>query len=359
MNRLFLSTASAAVLLAGAAHAETTVDVGQVFLNVQDATNSIDVVHNNHGVAQDATNLGNGLIDERAGNAANYDDVNQIAIGAQNAANDVSSYYGMWTDLEQNATNVTNLVNVQDVNELVQITAAVQNADNFADYGQAVTDVGQSASNIANLAEVDDAKNHGDFILQLSLTGQDASNHLNFHGNPPPTHPASGASNVEGLTQEATNVANLLNADDVRNVIQGALLAQKATNTAEFGIGLTDGEQTATNVGNLINADEITNVAIQGAIGEQTAVNRAVTNASGNHHAGSINGLDQSASNLANVITAQDGLTGSAGFIPEAVQVSAVSQTARNVIDGNGGTGNLTQGATNVSNLVSITVDVE
>lgn len=352
MKRVFLSTASAAVLLAGAANADTTVDVGQVFLNVQDATNSIDVVHNNNDVAQDATNLGNALIDERTGNAANYDDVGQIAIGAQNAANDVSSFYGMWTDLDQNATNVTNLVNVQDVNELVQITAAVQRARNVADYGQAVTDVSQSASNIANLAEIDDAKNYGDYILQLSLTGQDASNHLNFHGD-------ASLGGVDGITQEATNVANLLNADDVRNVIQGAYLAQEATNTAEFGVDLTDGEQTATNVGNLINADEITNVALQGAIGEQTAVNRAVTSATGNHLAGSINGLDQSASNLANVVTAQDGLTGSAGFIPEAVQVSAVSQTAKNVIDGNGYTANIGQTATNVSNLVSITVDVE
>jgi hypothetical protein len=360
MQRILLSSvATAALLASGAALAtEVNVDVSQTFENIQLGGNLLNVLHNNTDVEQTVTNLANGIIDER-GNDGDWDDLDQYFGGLQVSGNVAVTEYGQWNDLTQEATNVANLVNVDDVDTIWQNAEGFQFSVNYAEYGQWVDEAAQSASNLANVVEIDD----GDKIKQFAFINQAAINALHYDG----VAEATGGNcyqdrngDVAELVQEATNVANLLNAGDVEDVYQDADIDQVALNLASFGKGISDSSQTATNVANLAQFEELDGDIDQIAEGEsQKAANVLAASVSGgamgDYLTGTIENVSQTSSNLQNVIIAGD-IDGHHG-VTEVVQQSYTPQMAGNIALGSGFTNNLTQGATNVSNLVTVTVE--
>lgn len=349
MRLVFLSSVSAAMLLSGAAVAgggghHINVDVGQAFLNVQDASNAVEAAAGASDIGQDASNIANAVIDERGGPLNSYDDVLQLSFGAQNAINTAVAEAAGVDDIAQSATNVANLVNVNRVDDIGQISFADQIAGNQLVPAGNATDLAQSASNLVNVAEIGTA-GRGSLVGQISATSQAASNEM------------FGGAALGDIAQDATNVANLLNAERINGAIQAVGLDQDAYNAVDFRSGLTDLEQTATNVGNLADAGTIKGPIVQGALGVQQATN-AVGGIVGGGANGTVVDLAQSASNLVNVVTTRNGVAGGSRFLPELAQVSNVGQSASNAVTAPAVAG-LVQGATNVSNLISVTVDMD
>lgn len=364
MNRVLLSGVAATALLASGAAlaAEVKVDIKQVHENFQGAGNFLNVLHNNTDVTQTATNLANGVIsDDEA--YADFDDIKQTFDSVQGALNIAVTEYGQWNDLAQEATSVANIVTADDVDEVFQKASGLQFSGNYAEYGQWVDGASQTASNIANLVEVDEA----DELVQFSSAIQLSGNVLHYDGY------ASDSvdGKVDDLTQSATNVANLINADDVNDIYQSAFVAQAGINYAEFGGHIVDtpdtngvteaaeaSTQSATNVANLAQLGELDYSLSQSAYGPgQLAANILVAKVGvPNHYQnGSIQDVAQTASNLQNVLIAENIRGGAYGY--DVVQTSFAPQLAVNAAFGSGFVNNLTQGATNVSNLVSVTVE--
>lgn len=352
MKKLFVTTAMSMALASSPALASDT-DISQVMTGVQNAINDLSVTHNNNGTTQSSTNAAN-LIDWEA---VSFDDLKQSANGVdQTARNEVSSVFGMWTDLTQTSTNVLNSIDISDdggvevstVEQTIRNDTA-QSAVNKADYNQALNDfVDQDAINAGNLF------NGRDINEEISQTFDASSSQL---ASNVATGGGDGAS-VEGLAQAATNVVNSITADDTESDVlpatQAARGSQRATNGLDFGDGgLTDSEQTATNAANLITLDELRGTSLQTASLSQIANSTAKFVGAGNQwEDGNISDFSQSGTNAANILTANS-LSSISGQL-EVSQTSIATQSVNNTINGMGGTNTITQTAANVANSVSM-----
>lgn len=356
MNKLLLTTAIATILSAGAgpAFADNT-DIDQVLHDMQTALNSININFDSTGVSQSAVNAGNLINLEEE-----LDDVFQITWADQVAKNYAFTKYGSWNDFDQTATNVANSLSLPttngpngDVENVTQIATgfADQFAQNMAIYETSASEVTQDATNAINLIALDDV----DQMIIQNVSPGTFQTSMNFlvGGN---SH-----SQVDKAAQAATNVANIIDADELNVVYQNAGNVQLAANLLDFGDGgwspqhdLNESTQAATNAVNIVTVDDLNKKIDQDSWGNQTALNTALYVGSGHQwYDGTVVDLEQTATNVANVITV-------GGDLPdwshntEIDQFSSTTQFANNVLSGMGNLTDVVQSATNVANSIGV-----
>jgi hypothetical protein len=374
----YLKTVPLAVILScgtSMAFAGSNTDVSQVLDGLQKALNSIDHYHNGNNISQSATNAGN-LISETD---VDLDDIHQFSATPQIAVNEVSTVFGGWSDITQEATNVVNSldqgsgahVDVSTVSQKVNHSAD-QFAINKIDYSQAIGGIGgantQTAVNAANLVTTGDINGNIDQAfgwrtLQLAVNSATGGGDASF---------------VDDLAQEATNVANSITANNVNDgwgwwpdVDQTALGAQVALNTIEFGAGAGGGSgsitdtsdlstvalnassQAGTNVANLVTLSDLNGTSSQYASVYQKVSDVAdYTGPNGGYQLGEVSGFSQTGMNAANLLTAAS--LPSFSHDLEVSQISDSYQKVSNSLSTVGGLGNITQSATNVANSLSL-----
>lgn len=239
--------------------------------------------------------------------------------------------------------------------DITQFLSASQKAlDTINIAGDAEGTTAQTAINAGNLVNLQDAndQNLGD-IWQTDYAPQFANNWAD-----------SIFGSFDGLTQEATNVAN-----SISNVNQAFAIYQKATGPQiagnEIGYGATNfvfddsgvlnATQKATNVSNIASLTSLTAFSTQTSDSWQSASN--ATSYFGPPPffltvPAPISNLDQEATNATNLLSVNN-LPTAFSFLPEISQTATGSQLATNIVNVPSVTGNLTQAATNVANSVA------
>lgn len=278
--------------------------------------------------------------------------IDQIAVGIQQALNDISDVTAA-VDVEQDAVNAANLVNLTDAQGLDSISQwswLKQEASNsLTGFLPTISDVSQSATNVVNSISLDTADVLDD-IVQSAKIDQTAANDI------------AVAYKITDVSQEAVNAANLITVDaspDLEDIEQVAVGHQSATNSIQFklsidGNALDDDDmlipsaQSATNVANSATVDKVSKTLSQFSLTGQTASNTADSILDGwGYGFSKIWDLDQSAVNAANLVQI--------GEINDSLDISQVAfagQLATNGIDVNGTVTNVTQSATNVANSI-------
>ncbi|MBD8066584.1 hypothetical protein IC608_14000 [Devosia sp. PTR5] len=260
----------------------------------------------------------------------------------------------------QEAVNAGNLVNIEtdiDLANVEQNASVYQFASNLLD-GDAwffnssdMTGVTQSATNVANSISSDSLVKAA---KQTAGDAQMASNAvLGTYG-----------SKLYDLQQAATNVVNTVTAGTSKTVNQYSTTDQVAVNVIYGGWGGYDADavdweddvedvstQAAVNAANLVNLDSLTGAIKQTSYGSQDAINKAI-------FSGNVYDLGQSATNVANSV--------SVGSITPAVfdclcydgwevnQLANVDQFAKNLLVTVGDVNNTIQSATNIANSINV-----
>ncbi|WP_227284168.1 hypothetical protein [Boseongicola sp. H5] len=343
-------------------------------LDIPDGSSVGDIIPNTQN-AVNALNIATVLSDRGPITST----ITQSVYGSTQTANNILwglDYSDQLGYLDQSATNVANSMSLDtdndagmDLDVLSQTVDSLdQNALNSIDYGSSVSDVTQSATNAANVAVVGDINKYSDQFYSDSY--QLATNTV-----------ADGSSwgSVEDLTQSATNVINSLSGDDLGNgpynwdIVQYVNMVevghepeelQFASNYVSFGTGsyhgIGDGlvnlEQAATNAANLISVETVYGTIRQFAVGlDQQAYNTAEP---GSHYwggdvVGQVGVTEQSATNAANILTAE--VLPSLSGVTDIVQMSVNGQQfAINSLVTNGMVNNFAQSAVNVANSISL-----
>lgn len=188
-------------------------DVLQTIMAKQVAANKVTGFKSVEDVTQAATNIANVI-------SIDLDDVNlgfldQVASGYQAATNYVGYGAGGAKDVSQEALNAVNLISVETLGAVDQASTVAQAAINTVKFegpgyyfhGINVTDVSQDATNVANVASA----SAGFFtfescdcieVTQTATAPQTAMNAI--YG------PSGYMSKLNGATQSATNIANIL-----------------------------------------------------------------------------------------------------------------------------------------------------
>lgn len=348
MRRMLLTSAAALALLAGPALAAGDTDINQSMGAVQDILNSVEVVHDTTTLTQQGTNLAN-VID-----AAALDDVNQIIDGIveQGVTNAMVSDGGMLNVVDQSAINGANVLTadaISTANQLAQL-GFVQEVANTLAVGHGLNasvdhDALQSGVNMANIASL----GTGTDVYQYGWGDQDIVNAALYTG--PGT-----AGTFQNLTQEATNLTNVLTGTAVDDIAQDAYTFQVIDNGIVFGQGLSETTQAGTNLANVVNLADTFDIVGQDALGTQTVTNNASYNGVGAGAVnGAIHGLGQRGVNGGNVLSA--GTLPSISGVQEITQTGTMVQTVSNTLTGMGATSGLTQAGTNIQNVVSVITD--
>lgn len=199
-------------------------------------------------------------------------------------------------------------------------------------------------------------------ILQVVHGIQEAINEIDFSGT------------GEGIVQEATNAANLIDYDggsDIGSIVQDSSVDQLAKNTLDLGkgdltsVGKIDNSQTATNLANIVSLDALDDSLFQASSGTQDAINLASYSSgpmmSFKHGGGGmpsspdVSDFTQEAVNAANIATIDDLPEFEFGF--EMVQFACADQFAFNSLSGVGDLSKITQTATNIANSIGSSSD--
>jgi hypothetical protein len=369
MKKLLIATTAIGLALAAhTAKAGDETDVIQTVEGVQEILNQIDVRHNNNDITQEGSNLVNVISSEFGGDLGEFDDVDQLAEDLeQDIDNEMDTVYGQWNDASQTGTNVANLFDADDVSVLDQdIEDVTQDVENEAEFSQYIDGLTQEGTNVANLADLDDVKDEitqttdDDSIQDIdNAVTRDGSIDLSgFNGDPS----SPGQSSVDGLSQVGANLANVINADEIRGpAIQEAYLDQDVMNSVEFGKyleGTSDvpAVQDGLNASNLITANELQDATLQDYSASQDIDNVAshvTTNSASNYQLARVVDFEQTGTNLANIISA--GSLPSVSGLDEVDQTADLNQTITNDINGQGRLNGIVQSATNAANIVSVT----
>lgn len=403
MNKLLTTTAIATVLSFGSSAAfAVDTDINQFVFNVQAALNTAILTNDGTNISQSATNASNivslgkfaAVGDADPVNAQiDLDTINQLAIGDQNAFNlvAVDSKFGKLKDVEQKATNVANSVSAQDLTGPITQSTSGWGIDNDLDQsafntiilqnGLVATDVDtptlQAATNAANLVNVGDVDTSlfQDFAYGSS---QQAINTI-VEGF---DYGFFGFNNqaLENITQEATNVANIVTAsgdNEAGNgtgtlkgenwgwIVQVGSGDQLAVNTVDFisnDAKIKKLTQEALNVLNSVSADlaltTISQIAGYGA--SQNAFNYVEFGDGDDYEYYSTPALQdvtQEATNAANLVSVNL-------LEADVYQTATLDQYSANTAlfigdesawgYNNGSVKDLTQDATNIANIISV-----
>jgi hypothetical protein len=244
--------------------------------------------------------------------------------------------------------------------DLRQAMSGLQEALNTINYINDATAIDQTAINAANLISLEGLGDLGT-VDQTGTATQNASNAISSNLN----------TDLEDITQAATNVLNSLTADDVTNVVQNVYNGQDASNYISFGwggyVGTADAEdatQAAVNASNLITIATLHNEIKQASEGSQTAANLAefvgpqpVYPNFWDFGIANVSNLTQEATNVTNTLTleAVDLNHCKCGY--EVDQYADIAQSATNDLVGKDGYSNINdivQKATNVANSISM-----
>lgn len=244
-----------------------------------------------------------------------------------------------------------------DVNQVMNIVAP-QDADNEA-FGFNLLNVDQLASNLGNY--VDNVGNYDD-IDQFIGVPQSADNLMDIEGN-----------SVDTSTQAASNSANVVDiidgtTGDVNALTQTVNFGgdiQSASNRLETNdegggqgnVVVDDFEQTASNTGNYANVDDVFEFATQAFANpddNQVASNFIGGDVGSNdpNVESQLNNVEQSASNGANILLADDFRDGATGFLQSIGQT--VDQTATNTAWFELGVTDTDQSASNTANYADV-----
>ena len=332
--------------------------------------------------------------DQRASNFIGGD--NDSSAGDPGRAQDVENRL---QDVSQDASNSGNLLLADDVGSLDQLLgqSVDQFATNTAWYELDVQGTEQSASNTANYADVNAVDG-----LALQKTGDESDQVArNVLMREPGQYNGDGW--VRDTSQSATNYANIFRSvidgvdnnnfgddrpeqdkkgnetrdpnPDVDQLEQDGGDAQRASNKVTFGayLGKDNGKfrpdttQDATNIMNLAEVREFDEggissgtLVMQTAAGAdddsiQSAVNLATYSGSSSlSEPGNVRDFEQSAGNMANLVYTGNlpSITSSSG-VTEFDQTVSVPQFASNTITTIGNLNGVTQGASNVGNVLS------
>lgn len=268
---------------------------------------------------------------------------------------------------------------LNDAINIEQLVSGLQVAFNSISEVGDVTDVTQTALNAANLISLDGmdlgeggvADGIGKVVQTTNASlAQQADNDL-FGGT---------KSALENIEQAATNVVNVFSGPEVNEIVQAANSTQWANNVITFGKGGYDADalydaddvllptQSALNAVNLITVGMLNGSANQYSNSAQEAIN-SMTYAGGgfmplgggyggggyNNHSIDIYDVGQTATNIANVVSAT-GIAGVDCGCVSVLQNAAADQYAFNDLSGSGWNtdlNNIVQNATNIANSIS------
>lgn len=237
---------------------------------------------------------------------------------------------------------------VQDA-DLYQFASNTLDAGSFDDF----SDITQSATNVANSVTGQTMRN----VSQVAGNSQEALNSA-----------TSGfGSSLYALEQAATNVANTITGTSVKVIDQKSWTDQTAENfvlAASYDADQVDWEptdpdvdvtftQAAVNASNLVEIDRLELGGIdQAAWNSQSALNEAIFVG----HDADVYDFGQSATNVANNVTVGEIWSAGCGCygLYEIDQVANVGQIAENLLETTGAVNNVIQSATNIANSISI-----
>lgn len=278
-------------------------------------SNYLNVTQSVHGMGQTATNsisssnLDN--IEQTLDNVANmivFDveggDVSQTVSKLGQLAKNTIHANGFVIKTEQEGSNLSNVVSsaaLGDVNQKFWFSSQVAENSISANPWQnpkgptvvAFNEVGQTATNVANLVDAEEA---GKINQNFMFASQTATNSL-------------GASKglMTNIDQAASNSANIVTLESISATLtqSAAKASQVASNSMSapgFGAGSRDLTQSATNV---------TNLALLGDIGASTSVSQSVSSygqlAQNSIQMGNGGVISQTGGNLANILTGISG----------------------------------------------------
>ena len=370
-------TAINAANLVNAPTTELTEDVSQRMRGgSQLATNDAigdDYFDDLDDVVQSATNVANSV------SAMEVDDVRQSIRGSdQRAINTIEVYDDLRvTDLDlnvQEAVNAANLISITDDGDDLRQRSVfseqvaynmILGPDTYPgnpDHGDVVEDVAQTATNVTNSVSGGESGTIIDTIGQRSLFLVQRAGNLVDMGD-----------SITGLTQDATNAANIAQFNDLGVGTFGGARQwwsggyQTATNVVAFGLGdaaVYDLAQAATNVINSLSGDDIndsapggTGVAVSQVVDMSGLSGQLAGNfvSFGSEDGDGLTDVTQAATNAANLITLDElrGVTVQDAYVQQVAGNVAIPNLASFFAGGSGDIVNLDQSAVNAVNVIS------